>query len=317
MGKVMCSACGRSRAKRTCIGEQGRRLCPVCCATLRSDACEGCAHHSAAEKYRNENRQERKFTTMIDPDLDAACDDALALVEAGKLAEAEERMKGIYALHPGYHMAQYGMGVCCVQRGKYEKGSEFFKRAVEVFPYFTEAHFNLAMACLKLFDIPQMVASLREVVRIGEDPGLVSEAKWRIDDLEGFVMKEYGLRLDAYLNNGETFNKAFNAFEQRKYETAVELFRRVLAVVPKSVSSWNNLGLSYAGLGMKAKALECLDKALEIDPRYALAIANRTVVEAMEEGTPAAGRIESVDYYREYGRSTGKPYIAETLGKER
>ena len=33
----MCSACGRSKAKRTCIGEQGRRLCPVCCATLRSD----------------------------------------------------------------------------------------------------------------------------------------------------------------------------------------------------------------------------------------------------------------------------------------
>lgn len=317
MGKVMCSACGRSRARRTCIGEQGRRLCPVCCATLRSDECEGCAHYGAAEKYRSETRRERKFITMIDPDLDAACDDALALVEAGKPAEAEERMRRLYALHPQYHMVQFGMGVCCAQKGQFKEGAEFFKRATEIFPYFMEAHFNLGMACLKMVDIPGMVASLREVVRIGGNPDIVSEAKRRIADLEGVIRKEYGVGLDAYLKNGETFNKAFSALEEGKYELAVELFRRVLAGDPKSVPSWGNLGLAYAGLGMKAKALECLDKALETDPRYELAVVNRVAVEAMEEGKPAVRKLESVEYYREYGRLTGRSYIAEMLGEEK
>jgi len=144
----------------------------------------------------------------------------------------------------------------------------------------------------------------------------VSEAKRKISDLEGMARKEYGVSLDTYLKNGDTFKKAFNALEEREYESAVELFRRIVAVVPKSASSWGNLGLSYAGLGMKAKALECLDRAVGIDPRYELAIANRVVVEAMEEGEAVTGRIESVDYYREYGRNTGKSYISELLGKE-
>ncbi|MEW6663817.1 MAG: tetratricopeptide repeat protein [Thermodesulfobacteriota bacterium] len=315
MGKAMCSACGQSRAKRVCIGEQGRRLCPVCCATLRSDACEGCTHYNAAEKYRRENPRERKFITMLDPDLDAACDDAFSLVEAGRLEEAEERIRKLYALHPRYHTVQFGMGLCRIKRGKYEEGAEFFRRAVEIFPLFTEAHFNLGMACMQLFDVPGMVASFREVVRLGEDPDIVSKAKRMLDDLEGFTRKEHGVSLDAFLKNGETFKKAFNALEERKYELAVELFCRIVAAVPKNVQSWGNLGLAYAGLGMKAKALECLDKALEIDPRYELAMLNRAVVEAMEEGKPSAGKLESVDYYRDYGRSTGKSYIAEMLGK--
>jgi lipoprotein NlpI len=54
-----------------------------------------------------------------------------------------------------------------------------------------------------------------------------------------------------------------------------------LATDPGSVPSWGNLGLSCAGPGMKAKAIECLDKALELDPRYELAVVNKAVVENM------------------------------------
>ena len=316
MGKAICSKCGRSRAKRTCIGEKVRQLCPVCCATLRSEECEGCAHLSASEKHRNERRREREFITLIAPELDEACNDALALAEAGELARAEERIKELHKQHPEYHMVQYGMGVCCVLKDQFEEGAEFFKRAIEIFPIFTEAHFNLGMACQKMLDLPGMVASFREVLRIGENLDLVSEAKRMIDDLEGLARKECGLSLDAYLKNGDIFKKAFRALEERKYESAVELFRRILATDPRSVQSWGNLGLSYAGLGMKAKALECLDKALKLDPQYELAIVNKAVVEDMKEGETITEKIESVDYYREYGRITGKSYVAEILKKD-
>jgi tetratricopeptide (TPR) repeat protein len=283
---------------------------------VRSEACEGCTHLSASEKHENEKRSERKFITLIAPELDEACNDALALAEAGKVAQAEERINELHKQHPEYHMVQYGMGVCCVLKNQFEEGAKFFKRAIEIFPVFTEAHFNLGMASQKMLDLPGMAASFREVVRIGENHELVSEAKRRIEDLEMLSRKKCGLSLDAYLKNGDIFAKAFRALEDRKYESAVELFRRILATDPRSVQSWGNLGLSYAGLGMKANALECLDKALELDPRYELAIVNKAVVEDMKEGETITEDIESVDYYREYGRMTGKSYIAEVLNKD-
>ncbi|MEK6777897.1 MAG: tetratricopeptide repeat protein [bacterium] len=61
---------------------------------------------------------------------------------------------------------------------------------------------------------------------------------------------------------------------------------------------YGNLGLAYAGLGEKARALECLNKALEIDPDYEVAIVNKALVERLDQGERIEGNIESVDYRR-------------------
>jgi tetratricopeptide (TPR) repeat protein len=95
---------------------------------------------------------------------------------------------------------------------------------------------------------------------------------------------------------------------------AIDLFRRVLSTDPKHVQSWGNLGLAYAGIGERGKALECLDKALELDPEYEIAAVNRIGIEKMREGERLEGKIDSVDYYRDYKVRGKKSYIAEILG---
>lgn len=223
-------------------------------------------------------------------------------------------MRELYKKYPDYHTVLYGMGVCHVLQDKFEEAIEFFKRAVDIFPYLTEAHFNMAMAYIKLGDIAGVVRGFREVIRVGGDKELVSEAKRRLDDLDKTVRKLNGLSLDAFLNNSETFGEAFVALQNSQFALAIDLFRRVISTDPKHVQSWGNLGLAYAGMGEKDKALECLDKALELDPEYEIAAVNRIGIEKMREGERLEGKIDSVDYYRDYKVKGKKSYIAEILG---
>jgi tetratricopeptide (TPR) repeat protein len=313
MATTRCTNCGLNKAKRICNAEKERHLCPVCCAKTRSDACGECVHYRAADKCRSDQRQEKKFITRLDPDLDDECDGALALIESGNLAQGEARMQVLFKRRPDYHMVQYGMGVCCIKRENFGEAAEYFRRAVEIFPYFVEAHFNLGMVCSQLGDITGMIAALREVVRVGGDNALVAAARKRIDNFERHVREHNGISLDSFLENKETFDTALQKLGAGEYAAASELFNKVLSVVPAHLQSWGNLGLAYAGLGEKVRALECLNKALAIDPDYELAIVNKALVEELLEGERLEGNIESIDYTREYRAKKKKSYIADAL----
>jgi tetratricopeptide (TPR) repeat protein len=316
VSKVTCQECGLAKAKRTCEIKNGIQICPSCCAKLRSPVCEDCSYYEASVRYEmgkpTKEQKKRDFITLIDPNIDEQCDKALSLVESGQIVQAEKLMSELLRKYPYYHTVQYGMGVCCVFQEKLEEGIRFFKKAVDIFPYFTEAHFNMAMAYSRLGEVGETVKAFKEVIRVGGDEELVSEAKKRVEDLERMVKKNHGFDLDTYLRNNETFNKAFAALQETEFDLAVDLFAKVLSVDPKNVQSWGNLGLAYAGLGQRAKALECLDRALELDSKYELAIANKMFVEKMEEGECLKGKVECVNYYRDYG-SKKKSYLGEMV----
>ena len=315
MAKERCQICGIEKAKRTCKIKDALQICPVCCAKLRSDGCGDCTHYDASVRYHSEKPiREKPFIALINPEIDEECDRILSVVDSGHLLRGEKQMRELYKKYPDYHTVLYGMGACCVLQDRFEEGIEFFKRAVHIFPYLTEAHFNMAMAYIKLGDIAGVVRGFREVIRVGGDKELVSEAKRRLDDLDKTVRELNGLNLDAFLNNSETFDKAFAALQNNEFVSAINLFKRVLATDPKHVQSWGNLGLAYAGMGEKDKALECLDKALELDPEYEIAAVNRIGIEKMRKGERLEGKMDSIDYYRDYKVRGKKSYIAEILG---
>jgi tetratricopeptide (TPR) repeat protein len=315
VAKERCQICGIEKAKRTCKIKNALQICPVCCAKLRYGQCAGCTYYAASVRYQTEKPQrERHFITPINPEIDEECDRILSVVESGHLSRGENLMRELYKKYPDYHTVLYGMGVCYVLQDKFEEGIEFFKKAVDIFPYLTEAHFNMGMAYIELGDIAGVVGAFREVTRVGGKQDLVSEAKRRLDDLDKTVREINGLNLDAFLNNVKIFGEAFAALQNRQFALAVDLFRRVLSTDRKHVQSWGNLGLAYAGIGERGLALECLDKALELDPEYEIAAVNRIGIEKMREGERLEGKIDSVDYYRDYMGRGKKSYIAEILG---
>jgi tetratricopeptide (TPR) repeat protein len=319
MAKERCQLCGIEKAKRTCKIKDAIQICPVCCSKLRSDGCVGCTYYETSVRYHSEKsekpQREKHFITPIYPEIDEECDRILSIVESGHLSRGEDLMRELYKKYPNYHTVLYGMGVCHALQDKFEDALEFFKRAVAIFPYLTEAHFNMAMTYIKLEDIGGVVRAFREVIRVGGDKELISEAKRRLDDLDKMVRKLNGLNLDAFVNNSETYGEAFAALQNRQFALAVDLFRCVLSTDPKHVQSWGNLGLAYASIGERGKALECLDKALELDPEYEIAAVNRKGIEKMEEGEPLEWEMDSVNYYRDYKGK--RSYIAEILGSIR
>ncbi|MBM4350710.1 MAG: tetratricopeptide repeat protein [Deltaproteobacteria bacterium] len=316
MAKERCQICGIEKAKRTCKIKDALQICPVCCAKLRYDQCAGCAYYGDSVRYQTEKPQrERHFVTPINPEIDEECDRILSAVESGHLSRGEELMRELYKKYPDYHTVLYGMGVCYVLQDKFEEAIEFFKRAVDIFPYFTEAHFNMAMAYIKLGDITGVVRGFREVIRVGGDEKLVSEARKRLGDLEKMAMELKGFNLDTYVDNSKIYSKAFADLQNREFMSAIDLFKRVLSTDPKHVQSWGNLGLAYAGIGERGKAIEYLDKALELDPEYEVAAVNRIAIKRLSEGERLEGEIGSVNYYRDYKVRGKKSYIAEIFQK--
>lgn len=202
MAKERCQICGIEKAKRICKIKDALQICSVCCAKLRYDQCAGCAYYADSVRYQTEKQQrERHFVTPINPEIDEECDRILSMVGSGHLSRGENLMRELYKKYPNYHTVLYGMGVCHVLQEKCEEAVEFFKKAVAIFPYLTEAHFNMAMAYIKLGDIAGVVSGFREVIRVGGDKELVSEARRRLGDLEKMAIELKGFNLDTYVGN--------------------------------------------------------------------------------------------------------------------
>jgi tetratricopeptide (TPR) repeat protein len=200
-------------------------------------------------------------------------------------------------------MTNYAMGVyLAVAKKDPVRALPFFERAVEILPPFAEAQFNLGNTALQACQVPKAVAAYRAAQRYSQqDDGIAELARKELQRLERIVLDTSPFRsLDAYVANAQLFDTAFQRLNTGNFEEAVQLFEQVLSGNPEHVQSYGNLGLAHAGLGHRAQALACLDRALELDPRYEPARSNRRVVVQMREGEPfIPDAILQTEFYRE------------------
>ncbi len=256
----------------------------------------------APEPAANEPAEE-PFTTLLRPDLDKAVDQLLQRLERGQGRGLRPELEALLREHPEYHMTNYAMGVYL---GMVEQqpvaAIPFFEKAVRIFPLLTEAHYNLGGSYVKACRVADAVASYRKAIRYSRnDNGIDAMARQRIAELEQLVKRNSQCpTIDAYVENQKLFDRAFEHLRRQQYKEAVELFSKVLEQDPGHVQSCGNLGLAYAGLGRRASALECLDKALALDPSYAPARNNRLIIREMKEGEPhIPGIFAETEFYRE------------------
>ena len=110
---------------------------------------------------------------------------------------------------PGYHMVVYGLGTACAFEGNLEDAIEYFKKAIEMFPYFVQAYFNLGAAYQKTYDLRRSVDCMQKVIEIGSDEELVEKARDSIQFLEESVRETSQITLDEFLKAQEMFDAAF------------------------------------------------------------------------------------------------------------
>ena len=244
-------------------------------------------------------KEEQSFIAEVRPDLDDAVDRLLQRLERGEGKRVKREIEELHEKNPDYHMTNYAMGVYhAMVTNDNAAALSWFEKAVAIFPLFAEAHFNLGVAARQAMQIPKAIEALRAAERCAQDDALADLARKELQWLEKMLVENSPFRsLDAFVANSRLFDRAFQCLSARRLNEAVDLFQQVLSVNPKHVQSHGNLALAYAGLGRRADALACFDRALELDPGYEPAIMNRRVTERMREGEPFTAVLEQVEYY--------------------
>jgi tetratricopeptide (TPR) repeat protein len=309
---MKCASCGTRKGKRSCKLTPAGFVCSACCASAQRDECSGCDYHESSVAYQRQKRlRSNTFTTEIKPEVDKRCDEALALVERGDMPAGRAALEELRREFPNYHMVLYGIGVCHCLADEVDEAIACLERAVEIFPILASAHYNLGgLYCLKV-DIENAVKSYQTAIDVdGSDGSVGGLARKKLEDLDAMTRKN-GIDLPTYLDNKRTFDRGFAALQAGQYQAAIDLFGQVFAREKGHVQSYGNMGLAYAALGNRRMALQCLDKALELDPDYEPAIVNRRSAETMKDGEPIAIDCRrDVDYYRDY-RHAGRSYVEE------
>lgn len=318
---MKCPLCKHGNGKRVCKINSAQSICPPCCAKIRTDVCEGCSYYGPCLAYQREKQVSQKHLTVeILPEVDDRCHEALELAEMGKLAQAEAILEDLHRQHPKYHMVCYGIGACHVLRGDLDQAISCFEQVVEIFPILANAHYNLGVAYTQQVKLDKAVEAYERAITVdGRDGEVGRLARKKLDDLADLVRQNSGVSLAEYLDNLRVYDQAFAALREGQYPLAIRLFAQVLKTDKNHVQSYGNMGLAYASLGNRRKALECLDKAIELDPGYEPAILNRQVVSSIAEGHALRiPELREISYYRDFRGSKGSflQYLSQELAAQ-
>lgn len=260
---------------------------------MRAAACAGCSYYSAAQQYHAERSQRISHATPPDghyvielnPEVEKAVDSAMELCEQGKTHAAWSQVTQLLRDHPENYIVCYAMGVLHGVKGEYDDAIKWFDKAISIYPYFVEAHFNKAVTHQKQLNLAGAVHAYRKVLEFA-DPKDVSATQARsfVDDMAVAIRSNEGIDLDSYLESHQMFDHAFALMEQGDWSGALMGFRASAAKNDRNAPIHGNMGICLAKLGCKAQSLAELDYALVIDPQYEPARTNRVLVHQMDEG---------------------------------
>lgn len=286
---------------------------------MRNETCGDCTYHTAAQQYRAERSQRTvpaalpkgHFIVELNPEIEAAVDAAMELCDRGKVEAARVQVNRLLLAHPENHLVCYAKGVLHAIQEEHEEAIKWFDKALAIYPYLVEAHFNKAVAYQKLLRLAPAVLAYRQVVALGDPNDLPArQARSFLDDLAVSIRRTEGVDLDSYIESESLFDHAFTRMAQGDWDGALSGFRASAAKNDRNAPIHGNMALCLAELGFKAQSLAELERALEIDPQYEPAMTNRAVIERMQEGIALnAGGFERIEYgiAKFLGRKASKP----------
>jgi len=318
MKKKKCLLCEKKKGTRLCERHNNEFICPLCCSKDRNANCDGCHHYAEAKKYAaaKSNKSEVKhFIAEINEEVEDAVDHALTQVGKGDIEKGEFIITELEKKHPRNHNVLYGLGVVHAFKEQHDKAIEYFNKAISIFPFLLEAHFNKGIAYQQKLDIGNMIKSFKEVIAIGDpDDNIVKMAKTSIFEMEQSILKNSGIDLDMYIRSQEEFNEAFSSMEKQEWQNAIDGFNNCLSKNKEHPQSYGNIGICYGHLGKINLALAAFDNALKIDPDYEPALINKLIVESLKEGQTLAGKpdFQITEYYKDYPHKK-KSLVKSTL----
>jgi protein O-GlcNAc transferase len=162
-------------------------------------------------------------------------DQAVALHQQGRLAEAETIYTCIIGVNPVHFDALHMLGIVCFQMGRLEAGIGFVAQAIKIAPNIAEPHSNLANALIMLRRFDEALAECERAIKL--NPKLA----------------------DAWNN------RAIALQELGRFEDALHSSDRAIRLSPNNPQIHNIRAVALRELGRRDQALASYDKAIALN----------------------------------------------------
>ncbi|QNJ15858.1 TPR repeat-containing protein [Synechococcus sp. A18-40] len=179
---------------------------------------------------------------------------AVALINQGKLQEAEAIYKDLIAAGASNHIVYGNLAEICGMQGRFDELVELLKKALQLKPNYPEAHYNLGIALKEQGNLDAAIASHNTALQLKPN---YPEAHYNL----GNALKEQG-DLDA----------------------AIASFNTALQLKPNYPEAHNNLGIALMEQGNLDAAIASYNKALQLKPDYSEAHKNLSMTELLSGG---------------------------------
>ncbi|MCY3787276.1 MAG: tetratricopeptide repeat protein, partial [Gemmatimonadetes bacterium] len=214
------------------------------------------------------------------------------LRELGRFEEAEQHLRRAIALNPLGQDAHLNLGDTLYELGWYTEAGSVYRAAVEQRPDFFEAHVNLGAILKVLGRYEEAEQHLRRAIALNpQDSPQAAELYFlmgRVSRKNGepeAAEKYYMHTLEVDPNHVAALHRlAVLRAEQQRYDKMLELCQRLIDLDPNNAGIYNKyMGVALVGSGRHDEALQCLDRALALDPTLENVRLNReALLKAME-----------------------------------
>jgi tetratricopeptide (TPR) repeat protein len=212
-------------------------------------------------------------------DVTALLADAVALHQAGRLADAERTYSQILAVDPEHCDCLHLVGVILHQRGKHAQAVAQIDLSLAKNPNNASAWNNRGTALYKLKRLDEAIASYDRALAIApafafalSNRGAALFALKRFDE----ALTSYDHALAVQPDYLEALSNRGNALKElKRFEEALASFDRAIAVRPDYAEALLNRGLVLQELRRLDEALASYDRALAIRPDFVESLSNR------------------------------------------
>ncbi len=259
------------------------------------------------------DRVQGKRQKPISAGAERTLQQALALHQLGRLAEAERLYRQILQQDPNHIDALHLLGMAALQAGQKERGVRLLEKVIRIRPDIASAHSNLGVALRDLGRFTEAVASCDKAIALApESAEPCNNRGVALVDLgrfaEALTSYERAIALkpdyaEAYSNRGNALrglhrledamasydkaialnprsaaahtNRGVALEELRQFDEALVNHERAIALKPDYAEAHNNRGITLRDLNRLEEAVASYDKAIAIEPQYAEAYSNR------------------------------------------
>jgi predicted O-linked N-acetylglucosamine transferase (SPINDLY family) len=209
----------------------------------------------------------------------ARFEDALALHNQGRWAQAQAICEEIVRLQPEHAKSLHLLGVLAGQRGNHQQAIEWFGKAIKRNPGIAAFYANRGIAHSELRQFDAALTDFDKAIRLKPDfaeahynrANVLKELR-QIDAAVASYDKAIELRPDyhqACCNRG-------NALAQLgQFDIAVASYDQAISAKPDYAVAYSNRGNALQELKQHEAAIASFDKAIQLKPDYAEAYYNR------------------------------------------